>query len=255
MLTATRVLIGGVVVAGAAVAVAALLSPAPQAPLPSPPPVATDMLIDLPAGLKAVPLLQVPDDAAAPLLIVLHGREGTEGQLRSFVPDDLGARVFFVRGNLPSAKIKNRYSFFDARYLGGDEAALVEGIDTAADHVAAAIAQLRPLFPTTKVLVLGSSQGGHIAYELAVERMVDGAVSMSGALPPVLRPVVPGKAKVIGLHGTKDAVVPYKAGRATVDAFKQAGYPAPEWIPIIGAAHDLTKARPKTQAALRQLAV
>jgi predicted esterase len=244
-------------VGGAAVVVGVLayvlLQGSPRAGEPALTAAAPGPLIDLPGGLKAAPRLQVADDVPAPLLIVLHGREGTEKQLVPFVPLDLRARVFFLRGNIPGPKMMNRWSFFAPRYKD-PEVELVAAMAPAIETLRAALLQLRARYPTTGALVLGGSQGGHLAYALAAQGDVDGAVAVSGALPPPLRPLGAGSAGVIGIHGTADTTVPAAAGKATVGAFKAAGYPLVEWIPIAKGTHALTQARPEAHKALHKLA-
>lgn len=228
-------------------------SPAVAAPPdPVPPPTPPGTLVELPGGLMALPVLQVADGVEAPLLLVLHGREGTEAQLRPFVPDDLNARVFFLRGNIPGPKAKNRWSFFAPKYADG-EAKLAPAMKPAIANLRAVIAELRQRYPTTKVHVLGGSQGGHLAYALAAEGDVAGAVSVSGALPPSMRPSLPHDASVIGIHGAKDTVVPMAAGKGTIDAFRAAGYPFVEWYPIEKGTHALAQAKPIAHQALRKL--
>ena len=241
--TATALGLGYALMGGASAA---------QQPSSLPPPSPPGSLIDLPGGLKALPVLQVADDVPAPLLLVLHGREGTEAQLRPFVPDGLGARVFFLRGNVPGPKAKNRWSFFEPKYADG-EAKLAPAMKPAVVNLRAAIAELRQRYPTTKVYVLGGSQGGHLAYALAAQGDVAGAVVVSGALPPSMRPFLPLNASVIGIHGAKDSVVPMAAGKDTIDAFRMAGYPLVEWYPIEKGTHALTQAKPLVHQALRKL--
>ncbi|MFY0539992.1 dienelactone hydrolase family protein [Nannocystis pusilla] len=126
----------------------------------------------------------------------------------------------------------------------------------AADKVRVAITELRAKYPTTKVLALGGSQGAGLAYALAARGDVDGVVAVSGSLPPTLRPTTQGTAGIIGIHGTKDAVVPAAAGKATVESFKVAGFPVVEWLPIEGGTHALAvdPAKSGAKQALRQLA-
>lgn len=209
------------------------------------------LLEDVGGGLKAVAQLQIADPKIpAPLVVVLHGREGKETQLQPFVPPDLGARVFFVRGNLSGPG--GTWSFFEPR-LADPEAVLLPAMKTALNSVLAALAQLQAKYPTTRVVVLGGSQGAALAYALAAAGAVDAAIGISGMLPPALRPVHPAASIVYGIHGSADKVVPIADGAATVEAFKAAGYLFTRWRSIAGGGHSLTQAKGEVQTWLGEL--
>ena len=223
----------------------------PPDPAPNNEPPKIGALVDVGGGLKAAPLLQVSDPKiAAPLVIVLHGREGDEQQLVPFVPD-LGARVFFLRGNVAGPKA-GTWSFFQPR-LADPEAVLLPAMKAALGNILGALAQLQAQYPTTRVLVLGGSQGGALAYALAAIGAVDGAVAVSGSLPATLRPKKPAATVVVGVHGTADTVVPYQSGEATLDSFAAAGFLYTKWIEKKGGGHALTSAAPDVRQVLQDL--
>ena len=77
----------------------------------------------------------------------------------------------------------------------------------------------------TRTLVLGYSQGGHVAWLLAASGRFDVVLPVSGALAPGYQPPPPmGATTIHALHGEDDRTLPATAGAATFRAFSAAGY-------------------------------
>jgi phospholipase/carboxylesterase len=141
-----------------------------------------------------------PDDGTAPLIVLLHGRGGTEhdlARLFPFLPDDVVA--VSLRGPLPR---RDGYSWFSVRpEPGGRPAkeAAAEHVDPAADAVLAWIAGRDgstegpaggptdgpgDVVPRRPVAVVGYSQGGAVAIHMMrrAPRAVDTAVLIAALL-------------------------------------------------------------------------
>jgi predicted esterase len=197
-------------------------------------------LFDLTDGIKALVVEQVAHDADVPLFIVLHGRDADEQQLRSSIPADLPARFAFLRA--PSGR------WYDAA-SGSPGAILAPQINTAADSVAGAIGQLRELYPTTKVLVLGYSQGASVAYRLAADDIVDGAIAVAGFLPVQLAPKGAVSSQVWAVHGDGDKNVALAKGASAYESFIfKADVQGLTIVP--GGDHGLASLRPAVKAVL-----
>jgi phospholipase/carboxylesterase len=136
-----------------------------------------------------------PDDRTAPLIVLLHGRGGTErdlARLFPFLPDDVVA--VSLRGPLPR---RDGYSWFSVPpEPGGRPAkeAAAEHVAPAADAVlewiagrdgstAAGDGQGEPV-PRRRVAVVGYSQGGAVAIHMMrrAPRAVDAAVLIAALL-------------------------------------------------------------------------
>ena len=77
----------------------------------------------------------------------------------------------------------------------------------------------------TRTLVLGYSQGGHVAWLLAATGRFEVVIPVSGALAPGFQPPPPmGATTILALHGEDDRTLPATAGAATFRAFSVAGY-------------------------------
>lgn len=179
-----------------------------------------DDLVTL-GALKGRMTSQVQAGAQAPLVVLLHGRDGNEDQLGALTPKDLPVRVLALRG----AGADGKYKFY-APASTAPPAELATAVRSAADQVQAAIAAARASQPTTKVVVVGYSQGGSIAYELAARGVVDGVVVAAGFFPEPAYPTKNTPTRIFAVHGSLDKTVSLATGRAAFDSFVDAAVAA-----------------------------
>lgn len=152
-----------------------------------------------------------------PMIIVLNGRNATEKQLQYAIPENLNARVFFIRPNL-----KNNLYYVPR--IKEDEKIVKPAIVQSGNQIKQAIDLLKSKFNTSKVIILGYSQGSSIALFLGSIGYNDITLSFSGALPSNLFPTKFANTKVRMFHGNLDKVVPYSMGLNTYEAFKAQNY-------------------------------
>lgn len=154
---------------------------------------------------------------ALPMIIVLNGRNATEKQLQYAIPENLNARVFFIRPNL-----KNNLYYIPK--IKDDEEIVKPAIVQSGNQIIKAIDLLKNKFNTSKVILFGFSQGSSIALRLAALGYSDVTLSFSGALPSNLYPSKFTNTKVRMFHGNLDKVVPYSMAQSTYEAFKAQNY-------------------------------
>lgn len=148
-----------------------------------------------------------------PMIIVLNGRNATEKQLQYAIPENLNARVFFIRPNL-----KNNLYYIPR--IKEDEEIVKPAIVQSGNQIIKVIDLLKAKFNTSKVIVFSYSQGSSLNLYLASLGYQDVALSFSGALPSNLYPSKFQNTKVRIFHGNLDKVVPYSMGLDTYEAFK-----------------------------------
>jgi len=152
-----------------------------------------------------------------PMIIVLNGRNATEKQLQYAIPENLNARVFFIRPNL-----KNNLYYVPR--IKESEEIVKPAIVQSGNQIIQAINLLKSKFNTSRVIILGYSQGASIALQLAALGYSDVTLSFSGALPSNLYPTNFSKTKIKMFHGNLDKIVPYSMGKSTYEAFKAQNY-------------------------------
>ncbi len=156
-------------------------------------------------------------EARLPLVIAIHGLgDSPEAFLELF--DGFGgrARVVALRG---LDAWRDGWSWFG---MDDDPAtpAFARGLESSADRVAQAIAEVAQVRPTCgRLVITGFSQGGMLSYTLAARHPEIRAlyVPIAGRLS-VHTEIHPGPrdAEVRGLHGTADARVPIDGARSAV---------------------------------------
>lgn len=157
-----------------------------------------------------------------PLVLVLHGVGADETQLAPYVLSDRPMRLVFLRGGLASG---NGFQWFRSRFRD-NAAAFLSDVSRAAAEIVTVLDQIATQRFYTERIVVGYSQGAHIAWWLATTGRVDRVVAMSGALPVSFKPPrLPRPVRIEAVHGIRDPVIPYSAGQATTRAFQAAGYP------------------------------
>lgn len=197
---------------------------------------APEAVPEVPAEQAAPPLEHIeiltPGAAAGerlPMVIGIHGlgdRPENYGALYDGLP--FQARVILPRGPRPSG---NGFTWFDIRLpFRADQPKLALGVARAADQVAALIDDLLKEKPTTgKPLVTGFSQGGIIAFAMAVRHpdKLSLAVPLGGALPDALIPSEKAGSTtppIRAFNGEDDELIPIAAARKTARSLKSLGY-------------------------------
>jgi predicted esterase len=217
----TIALAAGATVAGAALGLRAWMRNPTAAALPAPTP-------NLSLRVPGFPVLEritggIDPAQPMPLVLVLHGIGGSEEQLVPYTGIKVPARLVYIRGPVPNGTGPNAgYSYFKARFTTAGF--MAEALAMAAKIVRAAntIASQRAV---TRTLVLGYSQGGHVAWLLAATGRFDVVLPVSGALAPSYQPPPPtGTTTIRALHGEDDRTLPATAGAATFRAFSATGY-------------------------------
>ena len=177
-----------------------------------------------------------------PLIVAIHGRGGRPEKIgRLFDSFEGRARVVLPYGFETSGE---GYAWFSH---WGDDPAFADETRSAADRVAAMIAEIARLRPTVgKPIVTGFSQGGILSFTLAVlhPELVRAAFPAGGFLAPALYPSVWPKglamSRLHAFHGTDDETVPVTKARATVQRLKEIGVPA-ELTEYPGVRHQISK--------------
>ncbi len=218
MKSTTIALAASATVAGAALGLRAWMRSQTAAALPGPTP-------NLSLRVPGFPVLEritggVDPALPMPLVILLHGIGGDEQQLVPHTDLKVPARLVYVRG--PVANGTAGQSYFKARFTAAGFMAEVEAMATQIVRVTDTIASQRAV---TRTIVLGYSQGGHVAWLLAATGRFDVVLPVSGALAPGYQPPPPtGITTIHAMHGDDDHTLPATAGAATFRAFSTAGY-------------------------------
>ncbi|HNN93107.1 MAG TPA: dienelactone hydrolase family protein [Pseudomonadota bacterium] len=165
-----------------------------------------------------------------PMIVALHPMGGDPAELgQLFSHYRRRARLILPYGH-PSGGL---YIWYDS--VRGDVAAPI--VRREVDRIVAALAALVVARPTVgKPLVTGFSQGGIMAFALAVLHpdAVAAAFPISGLLPPSIYPSsalssLPRPATlppIVAFHGAADLAVPTVSARASIAELRRAGYHA-----------------------------
>jgi phospholipase/carboxylesterase len=206
--------------------------PQPEPPVPGEPP-PLQLTAGEVEGIHYFELItgEAERDATLPMIVAIHGLGDTPDNFANlFAGFDRPARVIFPRAL--DAHEEGGWSWFPIRARDPDIHALAEGIASAADKLAPAIAKLREDRPTRgKPIVTGFSQGGMLTFMLAVEHadLLDHAIAIGGWLPPPRWPKgkPPADAPtIVALHGDIDKAVAFGPTRDAVDDLKSKGWSA-----------------------------
>lgn len=189
-------------------------------------------------------------DDRLPMVVLLHGLGDTPAGIAPLLSDfkRVPIRIVALGGSIPYGQSRDRAAWFLVRATTSSPERLAQAVADAADDVAKRVREAIQARPTVgKPLVVGFSQGGMLAYALAVRHpdLVAASFPISGLLPEPLRPdrrapqapsggrdqVKPGAGRpaappppIVALHGEDDRLVPFVEGKATVDALREAGY-------------------------------
>jgi len=164
-----------------------------------------------------------------PTIVALHGWGANGMDLLGLAPYLAGGRFLVIcpqgRVEVPLGPTVG-YGWFPLS-MGAppDAAAFATGVDDARRFLDAAVRR----YPVDnhKLIILGFSQGGVIAYALALsqpERFA-GLVALSSWLPAPLAPTVsaPSSERLLALvhHGTNDDLIPVERGRESVELLRR----------------------------------
>ena len=166
-----------------------------------------------------------PDDRV-PMVVVLHPMGGDPAALVSTFEKFPGrARMVFPYGH-PRGGL---YLWWD---VPGDDVS-AEVVNAEVDALAAALQAHVAARPTVgKPIVIGFSQGGMLAFALAVRRpeVIAAALPLSGTLPLALFPSMQKSAAslppIIAFHGQADLAVPIQGARRSIAELQRAGFQA-----------------------------
>ena len=173
--------------------------------------------VDVVHGVRVVRILPRATDPDAPLVVALHGRSG-DPQSFALAWRSIDLEVASPEGFIP---LSRGYGWFDWPE-GLSEEQIAERAIAAADRLWPAIVQLAS---GRKVIVIGSSQGGILAFALAARypEAVAYAFPIAGWAPRQI--LLPGRipAPILAFHGTEDHVIPIDLDRSTIAAFRERG--------------------------------
>ena len=162
---------------------------------------------------------------ALPLVIGIHGLGDSPAGVREMAARFTG-RARFVLPRAPTAYGPG-FAWFPYHAGRGTPQQYADGVGGAATLVAATIRAVRASRPSLgKTIVTGFSQGGMIAYALAVQHadIVDAAIPIAGYLPmPLLPRAGTPLATIRSLHGDADPIVPLARDEECVAALRALG--------------------------------
>lgn len=197
----------------------------------------TAVSLPSPAPANVVPLVvpgfvvhervtgQADPTRSLPLVLVLHGIGADERQLVPYTDTGVPARLVYIRGPVRSSDAEDaKYSYLVPRFAG-DRAKFLAAAEDMAARLLQALGTIASQRAVSRTLVLGYSQGGHLAWLLAGSGRFDVALPIAGALPTGYQPPLStGRTILRGVHGEQDRTLPALAGAATFLAFQTAGY-------------------------------
>lgn len=167
--------------------------------------------------------------ATRQLVVVLHGR-GDRPRVPQLPFYGLSRPLRIVMPQAPNP-LGDGYSWLSSSVTEGRVAELASSLAEASDRVAGCVRELRDPRVREEPVVAGFSQGGMLAFALAVHHpeVLGRALPVAGWLPPPLIPTtaLPRGARRVpirALHGVDDAIVPLAPTRDAVRALSALGY-------------------------------
>lgn len=171
-----------------------------------------------------------PGDGPHPTILALHGWGANALDLLGLSPHLVGGKflVLCPQGPLSFSIGPNTNGFGWFPLTGGasaDPAAVIAAVDRLVAFVD--VAQRRYPIAADKLALLGFSQGGVMAYALALRQRhrFAGLAALSTWLPPAL--VEPGatlaQLPVLVQHGTRDPLIPAERGQESVTLLRELG--------------------------------
>lgn len=181
-------------------------------------------------------------------IIAFHGMAATNQQLSPFLTASW-ARFWLVEGTRQSrsggwnyfhSRSSSRSFAIDLRSTTDDLIPLVDAIERRASVAPAAV---------------GYSQGGHLAFALAVRGHVESALVAAATLPESLWPAGGPPARLrrlVVLHGAADRVVPLERTARLARALEARGWPI-DFIELPGVGHNIDALGPAIAGYLEEL--
>jgi phospholipase/carboxylesterase len=175
-------------------------------------------------------------DGPFPTIIALHGWGASAHDLVGLAPIFDGGRslVLCPQGPLAFQAGPGQvgYGWFPLKSGGPtDPAEVRQGVDALQRFIDEAFA-VHPV-DRRKVAILGFSQGGVMAYDLALRSPADyaGLIALSSWLPDEMAESIPanselGNLQTLVIHGTKDSMISIDLARESRDALAKLGVPA-----------------------------
>lgn len=166
-------------------------------------------------------------DTPLPLVVAVHGLAGDEHYFqRAFSRWHPRARLVFPRA--PDRWRRGGYSWFDLALMEDRPRIDHEDVRRSARLLVDMIEDIRAEHATRDTIVVGFSQGGLLAYALAVHHpgALDLAVAVSAYLPSPLVPDRPDGHEhppVHAFHGKKDRTIRLGLARGTARALEELG--------------------------------
>jgi phospholipase/carboxylesterase len=183
-------------------------------------------------------------DSEMPLVLALHGR-GDRPRVPGgpFMGLPVPVRIVVPRAPLT---LGGGYAWLPLSVVEGKPGVLAAFLDTMGERLADLIDEVRAVRPSTgRTIVTGFSQGGLLAFALAVHhpRSVGWAFPVAGWLPPALVPGVLEHATtypvIRAMHGTDDEIMPIEPTREAVGKLAALGIDA-EIVEFPGVGHETT---------------
>lgn len=161
------------------------------------------------------------------MIVVLHGRGGGAGRLRTLLTRlDEPARVVLPRGSVRTGD--GGRAWYGPRADGRAQDAVAGAVGAATDDLGSLLESIQDQRPTCgKAIVVGWSQGGVLAFSLALEHpeLLSSAIAVAGTVPERLVPeALEPHAPIVALHGIQDARVSYQHTRKVVKRLESLGY-------------------------------
>jgi len=198
----------------------------------------------------------VPEGAELPMVVYIHGR-GDVPPTPTDSPFGVDAPVRWIFPRAPE-RYGDGYAWMPVSAHRGESRALTDALTENSRVLSEAMVEWRRRYPTRGLpMVVGFSQGGMLAMELAVshETAISHAFPVAGWLPPSRMPRQAADpyavhVSVLALHGAADPILSAARTERAVRDLSALGYPM-RFELFDGVEHELSEAmRDRLRAAL-----
>ena len=164
-----------------------------------------------------------------PMIVALHGMGDRPERAFETMYSHITARARVILPRAPTPD-GDGFTWFTFRAGVRDDTTMAPQVARAADRIDALVVRLSGARPTRgKALVAGFSQGGVLAYALALRHgsHYQAVIPMASFVPPALisRGACATSPQMRSLHGTADQVIPIAWDRETMSALDRANCP------------------------------